>query len=153
MPEKKEARRILCENLSPVKKALLMQTTMTPGFKVVVELANEACLRVTQDIAKLDPESPDYERLVVERGRRSRNISEFSDWLFQSVFEHADSVKRQEVSDHLEAEEAVDNVFGIHPAKVGESNDAVKKVFGIHPSKPKKQEVSNKQLVIPFGAQ
>jgi len=145
MAEKKESRRILCENLSPVKKALLMQTTMTPGFKVVIELANEACLRVTQDIAKLDPESSDYERLVVERGRRSRNISEFSDWLFQSVFEHADSVKRQEASEHLEAEEAVDNVFGIHPAKVGESNDAVKKVFGIHPAKPKKQAAKSSQ--------
>src|SRR5258706_810940 len=139
MAEKKEARRILGEGLSPVKKALLMQTTMTPGFKVVIELANEACLRFTQDSVKVDPESPDSDRITLERTRRARYISEFSDWLFQSVFEHADSIKRQEASEHQEAEEAVDNVFGIHPAKVGESNDAVKKVFGIHPAKPKKQ--------------
>lgn len=139
MAEKKEARRILGEGLPSVKKALLMQTTMTPGFKVVIELANEACLRFTQDSVKVDPESPDSDRITLERTRRARYISEFSDWLFQSVFEHADSVKRQEASEQQEAEEAVDNVFGIHPAKVGESNDAVKKVFGIHPAKPKKQ--------------
>lgn len=140
MPEKKETRKILCEDLSPLKKALLMQTILTPGFKVVIEMANEACLRATQDSAKLDPEMPDYDRVALERVRRSRNISEFSDLLFQSIFAHADSVKRQEVEENKQAEEAVDNVFGIHPAQVGVSNDAVKKVFGIHPAKPVKKQ-------------
>lgn len=139
MPEKKEARKILCENLSPVKKALLMQLSMMPGFKVAVELANEACLRATQDIAKLDPETNDYDRLVKERARRARNISEFSDLFFESIFSHADSVKTQEAQEHKEAEERVENVFGIHPADPNVPNDVVKKVFGVHSAKPKKQ--------------
>jgi hypothetical protein len=145
MAEKKETRKILCEDLSPVEKALLLQTSMTPGFKVIIKMANEACLRATQDSAKLDPEMPDYDRVALERVRRSRNISEFSDLLFQSIFAHADSVKRQEASEHEEAEQAVDSVFGIHSAKVGESNDAVKKVFGIHSAKPKKQKQQSSQ--------
>ena len=142
MPEKKEARKILCENLPSVKKALLMQVAMTPGFKVVIELANDACLRATQDIAKLDPETNDYDRLVKERARRARNISEFCDLLFESVLSHADSVKMQEAQEHKEAEERVDSIFGIHPADPNVPNDAVKKVFGVHPAKPKKQKQS-----------
>ena len=140
MAEKKEIKKILCEDMSPMKKALLMQTVMMPGFKVIIEMANEGCLRYTQDIAKLDPEQSDYERLVVERGRRSRNVSEWSDLLFQSIYGHVDSLKKQEAVDNQDAEEAVNNVFGIHPAKAGESNDAVKKVFGIHPAKPPKKK-------------
>lgn len=142
MPEKKEARKILCENLSPAKKALLMQLSMMPGFKVVIELANEACLRATQDITRLDPETNDYDRLVKERASRARNITQFSDLLFESVFSHADSVKTQAVQENREAEERVDNVFGIHPADPSVPNDVVKKVFGVHPARPKKQNSS-----------
>lgn len=141
MAEKKEVRKILCDDLTPMEKALLLQTTLTPGFKVIVKMANAACLRFTQDIAKLDQEAPDYERLTIERARRARNISEFSDLLFASVFEHADSVKKQEAQEDKEAEENVNAVFGIHPATVGVSNDAVKKTFGVHPAKPVKKQV------------
>jgi hypothetical protein len=137
---KKDTKKILCENLSPVEKALLMQTTLTPGFKIIIKMANEGCSRYLQDIARLDSEQSDYERLVVERGRRARNVTEWSDLLFASIYGHVDSIKSQEVAEHQDAEEAVNNVFGIHPAKVGESNDVVKKVYGIHPAKPAKKK-------------
>ncbi len=145
MAEKKETRKILCENLTQMEKALLMQTVMTPGFKILIKLGNEGSLRATQDIIRVDPEAPDSDHVITERTKRARYMTESYDLLFQSAFEHADSVKRQEASDHQEAEAAVDNVFGIHPAKVGEANDAVKKVFGIHPAKPKKQKQQSSQ--------
>jgi hypothetical protein len=139
MAEQKESKKILFEDLSQAKKVMLVQTAMTPGFKVIIEMANEACLRATQDIAKLDPESQDYERKALERARRARNISEFSDLLFASIYGHVESVKKQEASDDSKAEEAVNNRFGIHPATKEVSNDAVMKTFGIHPAKPVKK--------------
>jgi hypothetical protein len=139
MTEKKETRKILCEDLTPMEKALLLQTTLTPGFKVLVKMANAGSLRATQDIIKVDPELTDSDHVITERTKRARYMTESYDLLFQSAFEHADSVKRQEALEHEEAEQSVDSVFGIHAAKAGESNDAVSKVFGVYPAKPKKQ--------------
>ena len=102
-------------------------------------MANDACLRATQDIARLDPEAPDYERKAIERARRARNISEFSDLLFASIYGHVEFVKKQEATEDKEAEKAVENRFGIHPATPGISNDAVVKTFGGFPSKPVKK--------------
>ena len=140
MAEKKETQRILGEDLNVAEKATLVQMASTPGFKILIKMANEACLRATQDTARLDPEMPEYERLAVERARRARNISEFSDLLFKSVFAHVDSVKKVQAQEDEQAEEAVNNVFGIHPADPKVPNDAVQKVYGIHPAKPVKKK-------------
>jgi hypothetical protein len=139
MAEKKEARKILCEDLTPVEKSLLLQTTLTPGFKVLVKMANASSLRATQDIIKVDPESADSDHVITERQKRARYMAESYDLLFESAFAHADSLKKQDAADDQLAEEAVSKTFGIHPATTGVPNDAVKKVFGIHPAKPKAQ--------------
>lgn len=144
MAQDKKARKILSDDMSILKKSLLLQTTLTPGFKVIVEMANDACLRFTQDIVRLDPESPEYERIVAERQRRARYASEFSDLLFQSVFEHAGSIQKQETQEEQEAEEIVSKSFGIHPAVSGTPVDAITKTFGIHPAKPKKKSAEQK---------
>lgn len=140
MPEKKEARKILCEDLTPLEKSLLLQTTMTPGFKILVKMANAGSLRATQDIIKVDPELPDADHVIKERTKRARYMTESYDLLFESAFSHADSVKMQAVQENKEAEERVDSIFGIHPADPSVPNDVVKKVFGVHPAKPKKQK-------------
>ena len=142
--EKKDTQRILMENMDVVKKTLLLQVSMTPGFKVIVEMANEAALRATQDISKLDPEGPDYERKIVERGRRARNISEGFDLLFKSVFAHADSIKKREVQEDQDAKDAVAKTMGIansgiHLANPSEGINAVTKTFGTFPARPRKE--------------
>src|SRR5258708_39731730 len=103
----KETQTILSPDLTQAKKVMLTQVVMTPGWKVVIEIANEACRTAMQDTIKLDPESEDYERICVERQRRARNITEFSDDLMKSIHAHADSIRRVEQKEEDEAVERV----------------------------------------------
>ncbi len=95
-PTEKESQKILSPTLTQAKKVMLAQTIMTPGWKVVIVIANEACRVAMQDTIKLDPESEDYERVCVERQRRARNITEFSDLLMRSIHVHADAIRKVE---------------------------------------------------------
>src|SRR5258708_7056160 len=134
----KETQTILSPDLTQAKKVMLTQVVMTPGWKVVIELANEACRTAMQDTIKLDPESADYERVCVERQRRARNITEFSEQFFRSIQSHADSIRKTEAAEDQEVVSRVGEMFGIHPSKPGAPADAIKNVFGIHPARPKK---------------
>jgi hypothetical protein len=139
MAELKDKYTILLPNLSQAEKTWLVQVINSPGWKIVVKLANEGCDTFTRDIVKVPQEHPEYERIVVERQRRARNASEFSDLLMKSVHEHADSVRRKEAQEEQEAVESVTAIFGIHAKepRVG-AEDAIKSVYGIHSAKPKK---------------
>ncbi len=139
MAEKKEAQTILSPDLTQAEKVMLTQVMLIPGWRVVIKIANEACLRATQDTIKLDPESADYERIVVERQRRARNITEFSDLFFRSIQTHVESIRKIEAEEEQEVVSRVAEQFGIHPAKPGAPADAIKNVFGIHPARPKKK--------------
>ena len=144
----KEKQTILSPDLSPAKKALLLQVILSPGWKVIEEIANEACLRFTQDIIRLDPESEDYERVAQTRTLRARNASEFSDLLFKSIVVHANSIRQAQAKEDSEVVESVGAAFGIHPAKKADPKadpaEAIKKTFGIHLARPKKSENSVK---------
>jgi hypothetical protein len=142
MAEQKETRKILCEDLSQAKKVLLVQTTMTPGFKVIEEIANAACLKFQQDTFKVNPEEPNADRVVIERQRKARNITEFCDLFMASIYGHTEAAKKQNTEENQEAEDTVGRTFGIHPAIKGESFDAITKTFGIHPAKPVKKQKS-----------
>ncbi len=137
----KEALKILSPNLTLAERTYLVQTTATPGWKVVVKIVNEACAEALEHLGKLDPESEDYERVCAERQRRARHFSEFSTRVMTAVYAHADSVRK---SNRREEEEVVDRVasmFGIHPANPkdqGKPGDAISRTFGIHPARPKK---------------
>lgn len=137
----KEKQAILSPNLSQAKKASLLQVVLSPGWKVVEEIANEACLRYTQDIIRLDPESEDYDRVSQTRTLRARNATEYSDLLLHSIVEHANSVRKIEAVEEENTVAKVGEMFGIHPAKPGAPADAIKNIFGIHPARPKKVAV------------
>jgi len=139
-PEK-EAQSILSPDLTQGEKVLVAQTVMTPGWKVIVKMANDACARFTQDIIKVDPESLDAEHVVSERQRRARIAIEFSDLLMRSIYEHADSIRRVDRKQEEEAVSRVAEMFGIHPAAPSDKGkaptDAITRTFGIHPARPK----------------
>lgn len=145
-PTEKESQKILSPTLTQAKKVMLAQTIMTPGWKVVIEIANEACRVAMQDTIKLDPESEDYERVCVERQRRARNITEFSDLLMRSIHVHADAIRRVEQQEEEEAVGRVQEMYnkhGIHPAnpkEQGKPADAITRTFGISPAKPRKSK-------------
>lgn len=131
----KEAKKILIPDLPSHKKAMLLRLVLDPGWKVVEEIANEACLAFTQDIIKLDPEVEDYERKQQVRTLRARNAVEFSEQLFRSITEHARAVREADKPQQVREEKPGD-AFGIYPAKKIDSNEAIKNVYGIHPARP-----------------
>jgi hypothetical protein len=137
----KEKNAILSPNLSQAKKASLLQVVLSPGWKTVEEIANEACLRYTQDIIRLDPESEDYDRVSQTRTLRARNATEFCDLLLRSIAEHANSIRKIEDVEEENTVAKVGEMFGIHASKPGAPADAIKNVFGIHPARPKKVAV------------
>ena len=117
MPEikdQKETVPLLMEDLTQPERVFLTQIFQHAGFKVLIKLFDAGCTRATQDIVRLDPEKPDYERLLTYRSQRSRNINEFSALVMKSVEYHTGVVKMAEVSDEGTAEDAVAKVFGIH---------------------------------------
>jgi len=138
MAEDKEVQTILCDDLSPAERALLAQTKMSPGWRIVEKIGNAACLRAQQDTFKVNPEDANADRKVIERQRRARNITEFSDLFFKSIYAHVEAITKREVEEEKIAVSAVGEVFGIHSAVKGEPIEAIKKTFGIHPAKPKK---------------
>ncbi len=142
MAENKEVSVILCEDLSQAEKVLLAQTKLTPGWRVVEKIANAACRRAQEDTFKVNPEDATADRKVIERQRRARNITEFSDLLFKSIYAHVETATQKEVEEEKAAADAVGEFFGIHPAIKGEPIEAITKTFGIHPARPKKEKKS-----------
>lgn len=116
----------------------LGQTLGTPGFDIIRRLYEAACQQAANDSIKLDPEKPDYERVLAVRAQRARNFNEIVEWVRLSALTHHDRVRRHAVEEETAAVDAVGATFGIHPAKPNEKTDAIKNVFGIHPAKPKK---------------
>jgi hypothetical protein len=143
MAEQRETQRLLGENLTEVKRVLMAQTAMTPGFKVIVEIANEACIRATQDILKVDPKKPDYNHILEVQALRARYWSEFSDLLFKSIYAHVDAIdSAKQIEQEAEGEDAPPNIHGIYPSAGGTSADAIRKTFGIHTRAPRKKKQS-----------
>lgn len=140
----KEAPSILSPNMAIGEKVLLAQTVMTPGWKIIVAMANDACAQFTQDIIKVDPEQPDAQHVVSERQRRARIASEFSDLLMRSIYAHADSIRHVDRKEEEEAVSRVAEMFGIHPAAPSDKgkppSDAITRTFGIHPARPKSKK-------------
>ncbi len=141
MAEEKVKLPLLGEELGEVELAQLTQVTHMPGYRVIVKMLDAACLRATQDLIKLDPESENYKDRVAARTARARCWTEFSDLVLGSIAYHAQATKEAAVEAlRVQQEEHVkENIFGIHPAKPGDTNDAITKTFGIHAAKPVKK--------------
>ena len=112
--DQKETLPLLMDELTHPERIFLAQIVQHAGFKVLVKLFDAGCSRSTQDIVRLDPEKPDYERLTVYRTQRSRNINEFSALIMKSVEFHTGALRAAEVGEEVEADDAVAKVFGIH---------------------------------------
>jgi hypothetical protein len=139
--DKKQKPLLLEKELTLADCVALGQTMGTPGFEIVRRLYEAACQEAGNDSIRLDPERPDYERVLAVRAQRARNFNEIVEWVRLSALTHHDRVRKHVVEEETAAVDAVGATFGIHPAKPvkpGEKSDAIKNVFGIHPAKPKK---------------
>lgn len=112
--DEKELIPLLMDELTEPERVMLGRMTYDGGYKVLVKLFNAACIRVTQDIVRLDPEKPDYARLLEIRSQRSRNINEFCAMVLKSLDYHVDILRHQKLEEQTQEEDAVAKVFGIH---------------------------------------
>lgn len=138
MADEKQKPLLLEKELTLADCVALGQTMGTPGFEIVRRLYEAACQAAGNDSIKLDPERPDYERVLAVRAQRARNFNELVEWVRLSALTHHDRVRKNAIAEETAAVDAVGATFGIHPAKPGQKADAIKNVFGIHPAKPKK---------------
>jgi hypothetical protein len=137
MSEIKESKLIplLMEELTHPERIFLTQIFQHAGFKVLIKMLNASCARATEQIVRLDPENPDYQRLLTYRSQRSRNFSECISEVMKSVEYHTGLLRTEEVGEEIQAEDSVAKVFGIHkvPPKA-------KKVIGQLKSSKEAQE-------------
>jgi len=136
--DKKQKSPLLERELTLADCVALGQTLGTPGFEIVRRLYEAACQEASNDSIRLDPERPDYERVLAVRAQRARNFNEIVEWVRLSALAHHDRVRKNAIKEDSAAVDAVGATFGIHPAKPNEKSDAIKNVFGIHPAKPTK---------------
>lgn len=136
MSEKKK--QILLDGvLSMPEQVLLGQLTQMGGYKVLQKLFDAAATVFQEAPLKLDPENPNYEKLVASRTQAARNAIEFSNLVFNSVECHVKAAMVADVEREAEAVDAVAATFGIHkvPPKA-------KKIIGLQ-----------KQVESPSGAE
>jgi hypothetical protein len=143
MAEKEKVKALLSEGenaITQVERVMLNQLMYQPGWKVLVKLFDAVCTKSVEAMAKLNPEDPDYDRLVVVRAQNSRITNETVKLIRDSVLAHVNSIIKQEEKENEEADARVERMTGIHAATPTAPDDAIKKTFGIHLAKPVKKQ-------------
>lgn len=132
MAEKIESKVLLEGILTTPEQVLLAQLVQMGGYKVLMKLFDAATTRFQEAPLKLNPEDPNYEKLVASRTQRARNSIEYANSVFNSVKWHTEVIGLKETENEAESEDAVAKVFGIHkvPPKA-------KKVIGQKQESPK----------------
>jgi hypothetical protein len=69
---------LLGEGLTQTERLYLGSLAHHDGFPVFKKLVDQVCRLATEDIVKLDPEDPQYERKVAARTQRARDFNEFA---------------------------------------------------------------------------
>jgi hypothetical protein len=90
MPEKEVPKPFLMDDLSLPQKAMLGQTSLTPGFLVLVKLIEAGCKHYSDKVIKTNPEDPNYLQVLGYRQQAARSVNEFCDLLRASVNYHVD---------------------------------------------------------------
>ncbi|SRR6266550_3236180 len=96
---------LLIDGLTLPEKVALGQTSLTPGYPVLIKLMNAACEDSRVLINDVNPEDPGYEHVLKARQQYSRAINKFSSLVLRSVEYHRqhgiaeEQSKEQEVLD------------------------------------------------------
>ena len=79
---------LLIDGLTLPEKIMLGQTSLTPGFAVLIKLMDAACTDSRMLINDANPEDPDYEQILKARQQYSRAINRFASLVLKSVKYH-----------------------------------------------------------------
>jgi hypothetical protein len=103
-----EALPLLAEKLSPQQQELLHALAYQPGFEVLIQLFDDACVSLTQRLIKLNPEDVDYERKLRELHLQSRTVNEFCSAVRKAINFHTSAVSQRRKNAKDEEERLVD---------------------------------------------
>lgn len=76
---------VLGEALSHEHRMLLGQLSAMPGFEILKLLMSEMCEVANQRVIKVDPEKPDYEKVLSRQQLMARAINDCCSSILQSV--------------------------------------------------------------------
>jgi hypothetical protein len=81
---------LLIDSLTLPEKVMLGQTSLTPGYQVLVKMIEAGCSKATEDTIKADPEDVNYDQILKARQQYSRAVNRFSTLLLKSVEYHTE---------------------------------------------------------------
>jgi hypothetical protein len=79
---------ILIDGLTLPEKVMLGQTSLTPGFVILVKLMDACCEDSRVAINDVNPEEENYEQILKARQQYSRAVNKFSALVLRSVEYH-----------------------------------------------------------------
>jgi len=94
---------LLANSITLPEQIMLAGLTRHVGFPVLVKLFEAICERAMQDVAKVDPEKENYDRILAYRQQRSRVSHEVTRDVLDSIEWH-----KQMAGKAAQAEELLD---------------------------------------------
>ncbi len=107
MAEREAPKPILMNELTLPQKVMLGQTSLTPGFQVIVMMIEAACQDATRDAIKVDPEDPAYDQILKARQQYARTANKFSTLLLKSIEYHTEHGIAEERQLELDAAQLI----------------------------------------------
>lgn len=98
------ARVLLADSLNDVDRAYLENLQHHEGYKVLVRLLNEKCSQANADVIRLDPDVPNYEKLLAEKQKKARFMSEFCSDVLGSMDAHINALVTQQTEEQEQQE-------------------------------------------------
>lgn len=92
---------LLMNGLTLPERVMIGGMTRHVGFPVLVKLFEAVCERAMQDVAKVDPESDNYEKVLAFRQQRSRVSHEVTRDILDSIEYHKTIASQQAPEDEL----------------------------------------------------
>lgn len=108
MAEKKEVP-LLMDTLTLPEKVMLGQTSLTPGYKILIKLMESACEDSRLAINDVNPEEPGYIEVLKARQQYSRAVNKFCVLLLRSVDYHKAHGVAEEQQKELEVLNAIES--------------------------------------------
>jgi hypothetical protein len=98
----------LLPELSLQKQELLRLLSHQPGFEVLVQLFDAACVTLNERLVKLNPEDRDYERKLRDHHLECRVINEFCSQVLKAIDYHSTAVSTRESEDRDVQEQLIE---------------------------------------------
>lgn len=98
---------LLMDKLTIVQEVMLGQTSLSPGYQILIMIMEEACRLATESTIKTDPEDPNYKQILESRQQYARAVNKFSSLVLNSVEWHINRAAAEQAEEEIEALAAI----------------------------------------------